>query len=123
MQKDIKMRQLCRIRYFYSDEDLFNHVSQANDYGSLAHLGLIHYLSLLYPEEIKSPKKRKRVSVYHNIQLNITNCYIFCIKSKDTDYYFFTVQKEDRIMFCYNQIFKINYNKNIEMMIIQIILV
>ena len=44
MQKDMKMSQLCHINYFYSGEDLFNHVSQANDYGSPMHLGLMHYL-------------------------------------------------------------------------------
>ena len=80
MKKNNKMRQLCRISYFYSGEDLFNHVSKANDYGSMVHLGLTHYLSLLHPEETKPSKKRKRVSVYHYIQLDITNCHTFCIK-------------------------------------------
>ena len=74
------MSQLCHISTFYSGEDLFHHVVKANDYGSLVHLGLMHYLSILYEEEIKPPKKRKRVSVYHNIQLDITNCCTFCIK-------------------------------------------
>ena len=80
MQKDIMMRQLCHIRAFSGGEDLFNHVVYENNYGSLVHLGLMHYLSILYPEEIKPPKKRKVVSVYHNIQLDITNCYTFCMK-------------------------------------------
>ena len=68
MQKDIKMRQLCHISYFYSGEDLIHHVTKVNDYGSLVHLGLMHYLSILYPEEIKPLKICKGVSVYHNIQ-------------------------------------------------------
>ena len=46
----------------------------------MLHLGLMHYLLILYEEEIKPPKKRKRVSVYYNIQLDITNRYTFCIK-------------------------------------------
>ena len=66
--------------YFYSGEDLFHHVVKAKDYESLVHQGLILYLSVLYEEEIKTPKKRKRVSVYHNIQLDVTNCYTFGIK-------------------------------------------
>ena len=74
------MRQLCCISYFYTGEDLFHHVAEANGNGSLMHLGLIHYLSILYEEEIKQPKKCKRVSVYHNIPLDITNSYTFCIK-------------------------------------------
>ena len=76
----MRRSQLCPLSTFYSGEDLFHHVVKANDYGSLVHLGLMHYLSILYEEEIKPPKKRKRVSVYHNIQLDITNCYTFCIK-------------------------------------------
>ena len=76
-EKNIKMRQLCRISLFSSGEDLFQHVVHENGYGSLVHLGLIHYLSILYEEEIRPPKKRKRVSVYHNIQLDITTCYTF----------------------------------------------
>ena len=80
MKKNIKMRQSCRIIYFYSGGDLFHHVAEANGYGSLVHFGLRHYLSILYEEEIRPPKKRKRVSVYHNIQLDITNCYTFCVK-------------------------------------------
>ena len=53
--KDIKMSQLCHISYFYSGEDLFNHVEKASDYENLVHQGLMHYLSFLYPEEIKPP--------------------------------------------------------------------
>ena len=80
MKKDVKMRQLCRISHFSSGEDVLYNVAEANDYGSLVHIGLMYYLSILYREEIESPKKRKRIIVYHNIQLDITNCYIFCIK-------------------------------------------
>ena len=75
-----RYKEECCISYFYSGEDLFNHVSKANDYGCLVYLELMNYLSLLYPEEIKPPKKPKKVSVYHNIQLDITNCYTFCTK-------------------------------------------
>ena len=63
--------QLCHMSSFSSGEDLFQHVVHAKGYGSLVHLGLMHYLSILYEEEIKPPKKRKRVSVYHNIHLYI----------------------------------------------------
>ena len=63
-----------------SGEDLFHHVVKANGYGSLVHQGLMNYLSNLYEEEIKTAKKRKRVSVYHIIHLGITNCYTFYIK-------------------------------------------
>ena len=55
----------------------------------MLHLGLMHYLLILYEEEIKPPKKRKRVTVYHNIQLDITNCCTFCIKWQDIDHDFF----------------------------------
>ena len=80
IQKDNKKRQLCRITTFSSGKRLFKHVVKVNGYGSMMHLGLIQYLSILYEEEIKPPKKRKRVSVYHNIQLDITNCYTFYFK-------------------------------------------
>ena len=81
IQKDMRNRQLCRLNAFSSGEGLFQYVLSVEGYGSMLHFRLIHYLSiLLYEEEIKPPKKRKRVSVYHNIQLDITNCYTFCIK-------------------------------------------
>ena len=72
IKKDIKKRQLYRLSTFSCGEDLFQHVLHKNGYGSLVYLGL---MSILYEEEIKPPKKCKRVSVYHNIQLKITNCY------------------------------------------------
>ena len=65
-------------KYFSSGERLFEHVMHEKKYGSIVHLGLMHYLSLLYPEEIKPPIVRKSVSVNHNIQLDITNCSTFC---------------------------------------------
>ena len=80
IKNDIKKRQLCRISTFSSGERLFKHVVHENGYGSMVHLGLMHYLSILCEGEFKPPKKRKRVSVYHNIQLEITNCYTFYIK-------------------------------------------
>ena len=80
MQKDIKMRQLCHISVFFSGENLFHYVVKANGYGSMVNLWLMHYVSILYEADIKAPKKCKRLSVYHNIQLDITNCYTFYIK-------------------------------------------
>ena len=59
----MRTRQLCCLHTFSCGEDLFQHISQANDYGILVRLGLMHYLSVLYEEEIMTPKKRKRVSV------------------------------------------------------------
>ena len=57
------MSQLYRISYFFSGEDLFNHVEKASDYGSLVYQGLMPYLSFVYPEEIQTtlnlnPKKK-----------------------------------------------------------------
>ena len=95
LKKDMKLSQLCCISTFPSGEDIFHHVVEANDNGSLVHLRLMHYLSMLYEEEIKQPKKRKRVSVYHNIQLDITNCCTFCIKCKKLITIYFTIQKQD----------------------------
>ena len=77
IKKDIRKRQLCRLSSFSSGEDLFQHVAKVNGYGSLVHLGLVHYLSILHKEEIKPPKKRKKASV---IVFDITSCYTFCIK-------------------------------------------
>ena len=57
IQKDLKKGQLCRLSTFSSGEDLFQHVLHAKDYGSMVHLGLMHYLLMLYEEEIKPPKK------------------------------------------------------------------
>ena len=73
IKKEIKKRQLCCLSTFSSGENLFHHVANANGHGSLLHLGLMHCLSILYEEEIKPPKKCKRVSVYHKIQLDITD--------------------------------------------------
>ena len=58
-KKDIKKRQLCRISAFFSGERLFEHVVHENVYGSLVYLGLMHYLSTLYEEEINQPKNVK----------------------------------------------------------------
>ena len=118
MKKDMKKRQLWRINTFSSGEKLFQHAVKANDNGSPVYLRLMHYLSILYEGEIKPSKICKRVSVCHNIQLDITNCYTFCIKWYKFDYDFFTLQKQGWIMFCCNQIFKINYHKITEIMII-----
>ena len=60
-----------------SGEDLFQHILDAKKYGSMVHLGLMHYLSKLYEKGIKPPKKRKRVIAHHSIQLDITNQYTF----------------------------------------------
>ena len=80
IQTDMRKRQLCRLSTFSSDEYLFQHVVEGKGYGSMVHLGLMCYLSILYEEEIKPPKKSKRVCVYCNIQLDITNCNTFCVK-------------------------------------------
>ena len=77
---DVKKSQLCPLSIFSSGEDLFQHVVRTKSYRSMVHLGFIHYLSTLYEKEIIPPQNRKRVSKYHNIPLDITNCYTFCIK-------------------------------------------
>ena len=60
IKKDIKkQRQLCRLSTFSCGEDLFQHVVHENGYGSMLHLRLMHYLSILYEEEIKPPKNVK----------------------------------------------------------------
>ena len=87
IKKDMRTRQLCRLSTFSSGEDLWLWKPGAS--------WTMRYLSILYEEEIKPLKKGKRVSVYHNIPLDITNCYTFCIKRYDADYNFFTLQKQD----------------------------
>ena len=71
--------QLCHLSTISSGENLFQHVVHAKGYRGMVHLGLTHCLSILYQEETKPPKN-KRISVYNNIQSDITNCYTFCIK-------------------------------------------
>ena len=55
----MRKRQLCCLSTFYSGERLFEHVLDAKGYGSMLHLGLMLYLSILYEEEIKTPKNVK----------------------------------------------------------------
>ena len=63
----MRTTQLRRLTTFFSGEDFFHHVVKANSYGSLVHLEFMLYLSILYEEEIKPIKKRKRGSIYNNI--------------------------------------------------------
>ena len=63
IEKDMRKSQLCRLNTFSSGEYLFQHVVNTKDYGSMLHLGLMDYLSILYEEEIKPPKKRGRANV------------------------------------------------------------
>ena len=56
LEKDIKKRQLCRVSSFSSGKYLFEHVVHVKSYLSIVHLGLMSYLTLLYPEEIRAPK-------------------------------------------------------------------
>ena len=56
LKKDIKKRQLCCIRVLSDGEVLFQHITHEANYESLVHLGLMHYLSLIYPDDINPPK-------------------------------------------------------------------
>ena len=69
IQKDMRKRQLYYLSTFSSGEDLFQDVMNAEDYESMLHLGLMHYLSMLYEEEIKPPKENVKEEV-HIIILN-----------------------------------------------------
>ena len=93
-QKRYQKGKLCLLSTFCCGEDLFQHVMHENGYGSMVHLGLIHYLLILYEEEIKPPKNCKRVSIYHNIQLDITNCYTFYLKGKMLITIFYPTEKK-----------------------------
>ena len=74
-------KYVCFRASFDNGEDLFQHAVDAhNKHKSLLHLGIMHYMSLLYEDEIKTPKKPKKVSVHDYLHLDITNCYTFCIK-------------------------------------------
>ena len=81
----MRKSQFCSLSTFSNGEKSFQHVVHAKGYGSMVHSGLMHYLSILYEEKTKTPKNHKKGSVYHNIQLDISNCYTFCIKKEDTD--------------------------------------
>ena len=56
-----------RLSTFSSSEDLSQHVVHEKGHGSIVHLGLMHYLSILHEEETKPTRKHKRISAYHNI--------------------------------------------------------
>ena len=45
----------CCLSTFSSGEDLFQHVVHEKSYGSIVHLGLMYYLSILYEKETKPP--------------------------------------------------------------------
>ena len=69
----------CQPYYFKSGKQLFDHVAQKAKY-DLLHLGIMHYMTLLYPDEIKTIKKPKKVSVHGKFKLDVTNSYTFSIK-------------------------------------------
>ena len=52
INKNMKKWQLCRLSTFSSGGDLFQHVVHEKGNGSILHLVLMHYLSILLEEEI-----------------------------------------------------------------------
>ena len=44
IKKNMKKNELCCLSTFSSCEDLFQHIVNAEGYGSILYLGLVHYL-------------------------------------------------------------------------------
>ena len=60
VQEDLGDVGLCHKNKFTQRVPFFDHIRQKATSGSIIHYGLMQYLLILYPNEVKIPKKSKR---------------------------------------------------------------
>ena len=76
------------IKYHFKDKvSSFNHISQKAEQNSLIHYGLMQFLNVLYFEEVKSPKIKKKVSENEKQFMNDRICDIPVVKRSDFVFY------------------------------------
>ena len=93
---------LCNKYSFKYKVSYFNHICQRAQHNSLIHCGLMQFILILYPNKVKPPKTKKKVSANKKI-VNDRICDITVVKKKD---YFTDKAKISKSIYkLYHQIF------------------